>query len=183
MATTPTRLMTFAEFEKIPNPPGGRYELHHGELIEVAYPKCDHFLIQQMLRDLLDKAAAGAGRAYTEVGFRVLPDHEYWVADVAYAPREWWVRNKGEKFFQGPPELVIEVLSPSNTAAEMLDKRNLCLENGSREFWVVDADHRQVEVSTPDGRTMTYKAGQEIPLMFGGRLAVDAIFSTEATAD
>jgi Uma2 family endonuclease len=177
VATTPTRLMTFAEFEKLPDPPAGHYELHHGELIEVAAPNCDHFLNQQMLRDLLDKAAAGAGRAYTEVGFRVMPDHEYWVVDVAYAPIEWWTRNKGEKYFQGAPDLVIEVLSPSNTAAEMLDKRNLCLENGSREFWVVDGDHRQVEVSTPDGRTMTYKSGQEIPLSFGGRLAVDAIFS------
>src|SRR5260370_29242822 len=125
--------MTFAEFEQLPERQGLRQELRHGALVQVAPPKFDHFLIQQMLRDLLDKAAAGAGRAYTEVGFRVLPDHEYWVADVAYAPKEWWGRNRGEKYFQGPPELVIEVLSPSNTAAEMLDKRNLCLENRSHE--------------------------------------------------
>ena len=77
----------------------------------------------------------------------------------------------------GAPEIVVEVLSPSNTATEMLDKRNICLENGSREFWIVDTDHRQVEVSTPDGHTITYKSGQEIPLFFGGRLAVDAIFT------
>ena len=176
MATTTTRLMTFAEYERIPNPPGHRYELHHGELVKVPPPKCDHFLIQQILRDLLDKAAAGAGRAYTEVGFRVSSEHEYWVADVAYAPTERWIRNKGEKYFQGAPDLVIEVLSPSNTAAEMLDKEKLCLENGSREFWVVDIDRRQVKVSTPDGHTVTYKCGQEIPLLLGGRLAVDAIF-------
>ena len=78
---------------------------------------------------------------------------------------------------EGAPDLVIEVLSPSNTAAEMLDKRNLCLETGSREFWVVDVDHRQVEVSIPDGHTITYKRGLEIPLFFGGRISVDAIFS------
>ena len=77
----------------------------------------------------------------------------------------------------GAPDLVVEVLPPSNTAADMLDKRNLCLKNGSREFWVVDVDHRQVEVSTPDGHAITYKAGNEIPLFFGGRIPVDAIFS------
>ena len=75
------------------------------------------------------------------------------------------------------PTVVIEVLSPSNTIAEMLDKKILCLGNGSFEFWLVDPLHRQVEVSTPDGHSITYKSGQEIPLLFGGCMAVDAIFS------
>ena len=79
----------------------------------------------------------------------------------------------------GAPDLVIEVLSPSNTASEIIDKKTLCLENGSREFWVVDSEHRQVEVSTPDGLTVTYKAGQQVPLHFapGTHLAVDAVFA------
>jgi len=82
-----------------------------------------------------------------------------------------------ESYFVGAPELVIEVLSPSNTAAEMLDRRIPCLENGAREFWLVNAGHRQVEVSTPDGHTITYKYGQEIPLFFGGQIPFDATFS------
>jgi len=71
---------------------------------------------------------------------------------------------------------VIEVLSPSNTAAEMLDKEQICMENGAKEFWVVDIDRRQVKVSTPDGRTVAYKSGQEIPFEFGSKLAIDEIF-------
>jgi len=73
---------------------------------------------------------------------------------------------------------VIEVLSPSNTAAEINEKEKLCLENGAKEFWVLDADLRQVKVSTPDGITTTYRSGQEIPLrLFGaGALKVDDIF-------
>ena len=82
----------------------------------------------------------------------------------------------------GSPDLVVEVLSPSNTETEIRDKQKLCLETGSREFWIVDTDLREVEVSTSGGQTVTYKSGQEIPLFFvenpgGGRLAVDAIFS------
>ncbi len=177
MATTPTRLMTFEEFEKIPNPPGHRFELHHGELFKVAYPKNPHVQVQWQLRQLLQAAAGDAGRAYTEFPYRPLPEYECWGADVAYVPRARWERI--EDWLFGAPDLVVEVLSPSNSAAEMLEKRKLCLENGSREFWVVDTDLREVEVSTADGRAVIYKSGQEIPLFFveGRRLAVDEIFS------
>ena len=67
-------------------------------------------------------------------------------------PRERW--DGIEDYLFGAPELVIEVLSPSNTASEMRDKRKLCLANGSVEFWVVDPEQREVEVSTPDGHSI-----------------------------
>ncbi len=177
MASTPTRLMTFEEFLRLPDLKEGRYELRHGELFQVPPAKPDHFLIQQVLRDLLNQAAAGRGRAYTEAGFRILPQGEFRVIDVAYSSPERWIRPKDGGYFPGPPELAVEVLSPSNTAATMYDKRVLCLDNGCREFWVVDIRHRRVDVSTPDGHSITYKSGQEIPLFFGGTISVDAIFA------
>ena len=178
MATTPTRLMTFAEFEQIPDDPRGwRQELRHGEVITLAPPKHDHYLLQYRLRNLLENASS-AGVASTEMGFRPRPDHEFWFADVAWIRRERWDQIPRNGNIEGAPDLVVEVLSPSNTAAEMLDKEQTCLENGAGEFWVVDIDRLQVKVSTPDGHTITYKSGQQIPLFFapGSHLAVDAIF-------
>ncbi len=175
MAATPSKLMTFAEYERIPNPPGHRYELHHGELVKVPFPEFSHVRAQWQLRCLLEKAAGSAGVVHTEMPYRPLPEHECWNANIVYLTKARW--ESVDRYLMGAPDLVIEVLSPPNTAAEMLDKQNLCLENGSREFWVVDVDHRQVEVSTPDGHTITYKRGQEIPLFFGGRIPVDAIFA------
>ena len=171
--------MTFAEFEKLPDPQFGRYELRHGEPVIVAPPKFGHMKVQQMLRDLLDQAAAGAGRAYTELGFRPVPEHEYRIADIAYCSTERWNAVDPSGDFTGAPDLAIEILSPSNTKQEMLNKRKLCLENGSQEFWVVDIEHRQIEVSAPDGRTITYTSGQQIPLFFaaGAHLDVDAVFA------
>ncbi len=178
MATTTTKLMTFAEFEQLPNPPEGfRLELRHGELFQVAPPKFQHSRVQWQLRRLLERAAGDAGIVTTEFGFRPTLDNEYLIADIVFASMKRWKSTDPNGYFSGAPEIVIEVLSPSNTAIEMLDKRNLCLENGSREFWIVDTDHHLVEVSTPDAHTITYKSGQEIPLFFGGRLAVDSIFT------
>ena len=174
MATSTTRLMTFAEFQEIPDPSGGHYELHHGELIRVGNPKFPHVRAQWQLRRLLEQAAGSAGVVKEEMPYRPLPEHESWRADVVYISKARW--ESIDEYLLGAPELVIEVLSPSNTVEELIEQRNLCLENGSREFWVVNAKRRHVEVSTPDGRTVTYKSGQEIPLFFGGSLAVDAIF-------
>lgn len=73
---------------------------------------------------------------------------------------------------------MIEVLSPSNTASEMNERERLCLENGAKEFWVVDPKHNQVRISTADKLVRIWQAGDEIPLpLFGNHvLAVDEIF-------
>ena len=141
-------------------------------------PSRPHYVAQLRLRQQLDKAAGSAGVVGTEMPFRPLPDFEYWVADVAFVSRARWDKIPNDRHLDVAPDLVVEVLSPSNTAAEMLDRRNLCLAHGSREFWLVDIEHRQVEVSTPDARSITYRSGETIPLFFapGATMAVSAIF-------
>jgi Uma2 family endonuclease len=175
VAATPTRLMTFAEFQELPDPPGGHYELHHGELVKVAEPKFPHVRAQWQLRRLLEGAAGDAGIVHTEMPYRPLPDHEAWRADIAYISKARW--DAIDDYLFGAPDLVIAVVAPSDTMTALFEERHVCLEAGAREFWMVSITHRQVQVSTPDGRSVTYKSGQEIPLFFGGRLAVDAIFA------
>jgi Uma2 family endonuclease len=177
VATAPTRLMTFAEFERLPDPKSGHYELHHGEVVEVAPPKHGHKLRQRRLRLKLESVAGDSGIIETELAYRPTPDYEYWVADVAFVSHPRWETISEDGCLEGAPELVIDVLSPSNTSAQMKAKRKLCLENGSREFWEVDMDYREVEVSAPDGRTVIFTAGQ-IPLFFarGSTIRVDDIF-------
>ena len=176
MATAPVKLMTVEEFQQIPNPPGGIYELFHGELVKVSFPEIAHVRAQRQSRLLLE-AAAGSGIVKEEMPYRVLPEHECWSADVAYVTLERW--NRIDRWLEGAPDLVIEILSPSNTASEMLDKEQLCLENGAREFWQVDTKRKQVKVTSSDGHTAHYKPGQQIPLFFapGQSISADAIFA------
>jgi Uma2 family endonuclease len=179
MAATTSHLMTVEEFRKLPEDSGPVYhELRHGEPVQLTRPKAKHYRIQLRLQKLLANAAPSDAIVGTELAFRPLPEHELRAADVAYVPGERWEKVDPDDNLHGAPDLVIEVLSPSNTAAEIYDKEKLCLENGAREFWVVDPDLRQVKVSTPDGRTVTYRSGQEIPLPFASaKIAVDAIFA------
>src|ERR1700680_3475547 len=130
--------MTFAEFARLPEPQSYRYELRHGELVKVAPPIQEHSRAQWQLRRMLEKAAGERGVVKEEFSFRALPEYEYRVADVAFLSKDRWDNIDPKGLLAGVPELVIEVLSPSNTVAEIIDKKTVCLENDAREFWAVD---------------------------------------------
>jgi Uma2 family endonuclease len=180
VATT-TGLMTVEQYRELPETGPFYYELHRGELVQVARPKWEHELIQRRLFRLLDRALDATGVVMTEFAFRALPEYELRVADVGYVVRERAVSVNADDNLHGAPDLVIEVLSPSNTAREIQEKADLCLANGCLQFWVVDSRLRQIAVSTPDGLTRIYRSGESIPLVFAGNqsLKVDAAFADE----
>ena len=53
------------------------------------------------------------------------------------------VRRRG---LEGAPDLLIEVLSPSSRGHDTLTKRALYSRAGVREYWIVDPEHRRVEI-------------------------------------
>jgi Uma2 family endonuclease len=177
MGATTTQLMTFAEFEKLPDEVCRNSELRHGELIEMPPPKQVHTWLQQRIMRRLDRHAEPYGVVGMEIPFQPVPENEYYRVDVAFVSSKRWNANRSG-YLQGSPEIVIEVLSPSNTFSEMNDRRRLFLETGCLEFWVVDIDQFQIDVSTPDGITTTYRRSQSIPLpLFGDAvISVDEIF-------
>jgi Uma2 family endonuclease len=179
MATT-TGLMTVERFRALPDPPGGHYELHHGELVFVSGPKYRHWDIQDRLLDLLKPLAKGYGRLGAEFGFRPLAEHEYWQADVAFISAKRIAAVDPNDNLYGAPDIVIGVISPSNTIAQMDERKSLCLDNGGQEFWVVDPKRNTVRVSKPNEVPKTYRVGDQIPLpLFGdARISVDAIFES-----
>jgi Uma2 family endonuclease len=178
VVATTTGLMAIDQFWKLPDTEPFYYELRHGELFKVSRPMLKHTWVQVRLHELLRQTVPKSFLIVMAFPFRALPEYEFRIADIVVVSRDrFYGADRGDAF-RGAPELVIEVLSPSNTAAEMNDREKLCLENGSFEFWVVDANLRQVKVSTPDGITTTFRSGQEIPraAFGGGAIKVDDFF-------
>ncbi len=62
------------------------------------------------------------------------------VADVAWASPEFAERHCDATPFPSAPELCVEIVSRSNTAAEMAEKIRLYLDSGAREVWLVSED-------------------------------------------
>lgn len=177
---TGTALMTVEQFRTLEEPPHAYYELRHGEVCEVTRPRYKHIKIQRHVRRRLERLAGNCGVVDTELPFRPLPEHELWVADVAYlsAPREAVADREDD--VQGSPDLIIEVMSPSNTQREVRARAAFCLSTGSLEFWVVDPSRQAITVYTT-GTVQNYGAGDSVPVdrFFPGQppIPVDAIFS------
>ena len=180
MATlAPTRQLTVNEFRELPDPPGFRIELHNGEVIQVSPPKHKHFKIQVAVHELLHTRLGQKGRVATEFPFIPGSNVEFRIADIAFITEIRYRAIADDDNLQGAPDLVVEVLSPSNTAAEMYEKERLCLATGSLEFWVVDPNREQVRVSSQSGPTRVYSRGELIPLTAFDAIAVpvDEVFA------
>ena len=182
MQATNARL-SVADFSRLPPPPGGvRQELQHGQVVERRPVKKLHTKLQQRLVRLLEVALpSGEYGVDKEFPFRPTPENEVWIADVAIFSLALWEQTADDDYFWGVPTIVIEVLSPSNTASEMLDREELCLRHGGQEFWLVDPQRESVKVIRADGYSRVHNAGGTLEsTAIVGSIAVRDIFGSSS---
>ena len=133
--------------------------------------------VQQVLLDLLSPLMRGHGFLIVEFAFRLGNEYEAWQADIGFVRQDRWDADKNE-YFVGAPDLVIEVLSKSNTMDEILERQDVCLTNGCVAFWTVDPKRKSIMVTTPDRKTITYNETAVVPLPEGleGGIQVGDVF-------
>ena len=97
-----------------------------------------HSVFQKAVQDLLDEHAP-EGMSPPELA--IATPQGVKVPDVAWMSEERWkqMRQTGDPSTLAP-EICVEVMSDSNTWAEMEEKRSLYLEAGAEEVWVVDEE-------------------------------------------
>ena len=169
--------MTVEQYRELPEREDVIQELHWGQVVNLARPKMGHVKLRYRLITLLGPKAESFGVVGSGIGFRALSEYELRAADVAFVSRERWDSADNNDNLYGSPELVIEILSPSNTKGEMREKAALFLSTGAEEFWIVDANRKSVTVMWHQQNALIYEMGDRIPLnLFGGDLAVAEIF-------
>ena len=79
--------------------------------------------------------------------------------------------------YEGAPDLVVEILSPSTQSKDMFLKLYKYQNAGVREYWVVDPEHRKVTVhyfETEEYQSKTYDFNSEIPVEISqGECSID----------
>jgi Uma2 family endonuclease len=130
---------------------GNRYEVVHGELLVTPSPRLPHQAVVTRLAvalsNYLERQPVGvvlvspADISWGRRDVLVQPD-------VFVVTREEARTGEWDRLRRLP--LVIEVLSPSTARADRFVKRRRYQEAGVPLYWIVDAEHRQIEVWTPE---------------------------------
>jgi Uma2 family endonuclease len=149
--STEVQLMTADELLTMPDD-GFVYELIKGELIKVSPPPGhEHGLVTMNIAGPLYEYAKSnnLGRVYAaETGFLLAQNPDtVRAADVAFVRRER-IEKAGpvEGYWIGPPDLVVEVISPSDTVRRIEGKVEQWLESGARMVWVASPTMHTVTV-------------------------------------
>jgi Uma2 family endonuclease len=180
MGAVTTKLLTFEEFERLPEQDDvGKCELLEGELIAMPPGDLEHSrfakLIYHLLFNALEAAhargeAADLGEVFLEAGYK-LSARNYVVPDVSITH----AAQAHAKYLMSAPAIAIEVVSESNTAREMEKKVMLYFRYGAREVWRVYSDPVHIVVHFADGSRTIQEGSVTTPLLPGFELPLTTL--------
>lgn len=114
-----------------------KFETNRWGKIEMSPASNRQGFFQALITEGLLKFAPG-GHPVTECSIQTADGVK--VADVAWASTGFLQRHGVADPYPEAPEIVVEILSPSNTLAEMEEKKALYFARGARECWICQAD-------------------------------------------
>jgi len=141
-----------------------RVELsRHGQLVMSPH-RSYHSIFQSRIIRHLNELLPG-GEAMPECPIET--DTGTMVADVAWASSAKVKRNFDLPSWAESPEIVVEVISPSNVGTEIRNKRHTAFARGAREFWVCDRKGN-VGFFGPRGRLTRSRLCPQFPTRIAG---------------
>ncbi len=138
-------VLTYEDYAVLPND-GRRYEVHDGELSVTPAPGLRHQEIignlYVVLRHHVDVAALGA--VFLSPVDVILSTTTVVQPDLVYidAARR---SVATERAVEGPPTLVVEIISPSSRTIDRTIKFQLYARHRVPFYWIVDPDARSIE--------------------------------------
>lgn len=125
---------------------GKRYQIIEGELYVIPAPIPYHQMvsknIERILYDFTKKQGGRVLRAPCDV---VLINTDVVQLDVFFIRQERLNIIK-EKNIQGPPDLVVEILSSYSEKIDKISKTKLYARFGVKEYWIVNPEKKEVTV-------------------------------------
>jgi Uma2 family endonuclease len=163
-----------------------RYQLINGKAFMMASPSVAH---QELLVELLTQFNVFLRGKPCQVfvaplDVRLFPEEDN-SDDTVVQPDLLVVcdRDKlGKGSVNGPPDLVMEIISPSNSYRELFLKFQYYLEAGVREYWVIDSEEKKVQVYIYEnghylGTVYKENAQISVTVLPGLNIALDSLWA------
>ena len=144
------RLFTYADYKDWDPGDGERYEIIYGKAFVMPRPNIRHQgvlgALSYQFHTYLREKPCRVLIAPLDVRLFYKEDES---DDTIVQPDIMIICDReklGEEACHGAPDLVVEILSPSNTAIEMQRKFKLYQETRVREYWIVDPQNNGITV-------------------------------------
>jgi Uma2 family endonuclease len=161
----------------------GRCELIDGEINRMALAGADHGCVAMELsvRIWAHVSAKKLGKVFAaETGFILKRNPDTVRApDVGFVQLSRVPKVSTPGFFDGPPDLAVEVCSPSDRWSDVLAKVDQWLVAGTTSVWVVNPPSQSIKVYRRESQPLRYHAGQKLfdePALPGFILDVGEVF-------
>ena len=141
---------TYADYKVWELKPGERFELINGVAYAMSAPNVSHQRLQMRLSGEFYAFLKGKKYEVFAAPFDVRLFYEEDDSDDTVVQPDVAIicdpKKLGEEGCRGAPDLVVEILSPSNTAIEMERKLLLYKEAGVQEYWIVDPKNKHISI-------------------------------------
>ena len=177
-------LLTAEEFDNYPFEEDKRYELDEGELIEMTRPAFKHNQVLAILNGELYAYFKTQGRAK---GLILVSENLYAITrstrlapDLAIILGDRREELRNAKVIPIIPEIVVEVLSPSERPGRIHRKLKQYFNAGVKEIWKLDPESMTAEIWTSPSltyRELTTTDSLSSPLLPGFELSLAELFA------
>ncbi|KAF0195148.1 MAG: hypothetical protein FD169_1502 [Bacillota bacterium] len=157
----PTKKLTYEDYLKLPEEPGYSYEILDGLLVKDPSPTVLHQRVSRRLQRLLEDYFAisdPTGEIFDAPLDVTLGDYTVVHPDIFY------IASRQEEIvlharIDGPPTLVVEVISPSTSRKDRLRKLRIYQQAQVRHYWLVNPDEKTLECFALKDGAYTFAAG------------------------
>jgi len=156
---------TYEDYLKTPE--DKRYELINGELLMTPSPIPNHQRVSGKLEFILRKFVTGnnLGEVFDAPCDVYLDNENVVQPDILFISKDR-LGIIGEKNIQGPPDLLIEIISEHSVYRDMVQKKRLYARFGVKEYWIVIPEEEEIEVYILKDNTYqlyrTYRKGDTL---------------------
>jgi Uma2 family endonuclease len=140
------KLLTYQDYVKLTPPDNGNFELLNGQIYFMASPKPSHQRISLYLSYFLAACVIpnNLGEIFPAPMDVVFTEHDTFQPDLLFITKER-LNIIGENKIEGSPDLVVEILSPSNDVNDaerrpMSYKKHIYEITGVKEYWLVNVE-------------------------------------------
>jgi Uma2 family endonuclease len=143
------RPLTYADLCELPDD-SNRYEIIGGELIVSPSPNRSHqtvaYRLTQLIGDYVDARQLGQ-LFFAPVDVR-LSAHNVVEPDLLFIRQDRLGIYGPTGPVEGPPDLIVEIISPSSKIMDRIRKAALYADSGVPEYWLVDPEKRDFQLLT-----------------------------------